>query len=373
MSISVPARSERRSHWQVAVRFGLVGALFVAVLITAFTWPAVTSSAKGLPVGISGPEYRITALTEVLDQQDPSPFGLVVVDSRNDAIDKIARRELNGAILLEGPEVLVASASGSAAAQALRVVATQLQSQMGATVQAALVAQLKGVGAGLPTTRPPADQSGAVEPPRVTVTDVVPLADSDPMGAGIVAVSFPLVLGGVLGGIMLSLLVAGAIRRLIGLAVFGVAAGALSTLILQTWFGMLPGNWLLNAAALGFGMTASAAFIIGMDVVLGRRGLGIAAGVTVLIANPISAAAIPLQFLPEPWGQIGQYFVPGAASNLLRSISYFPDAATAAQWTILLCWTALGVVLTLVGRHRDQPDMYVSTKQLDDQERHAVA
>ena len=112
-------------------------------------------------------------------------------------------------------------------------------------------------------------------------------------------------------------------------------------------------------------MTATAAFIIGMNALLGRAGLGIAAVVTVLFANPLSAAAVPVQFLPEPWGQIGQYFVPGAASNLLRSLSYFPDAATAMQWIILLCWTVGGVVLTLVGHYRDQPDMHVPEDQLE--------
>ena len=146
-----------------------------------------------------------------------------------------------------------------------------------------------------------------------------------------------------LGGILLSLLVAGAVRRLAGLVVFGIAAGALAALIMQTWFGLLQGDWLLNAAALGLGMSATAAFIIGMNAVFGRPGLGIAAIVTVLFANPISAAAVPMQFLPEPWGAIGQFFVPGAASNLLRSLSYFPDAATAMQWIVLACWFVGGV------------------------------
>jgi hypothetical protein len=112
-------------------------------------------------------------------------------------------------------------------------------------------------------------------------------------------------------------------------------------------------------------MSATAAFIIGMNALLGRVGLGIAAVVTVLFANPLSAAAIPVQFLPEPWGQIGQYFVPGAASNLLRSLSYFPDAATAMQWTILVCWLAGGVILTLIGHYRTNADMSVPVEQLE--------
>ncbi|MGH7291730.1 MAG: hypothetical protein ACREJT_11000, partial [Myxococcota bacterium] len=166
-------------------------------------------------------------------------------------------------------------------------------------------------------------------------------------------------------GILLSQLVVGAVRRLIGLAVFTVAAGALAALVMQTWFGLLQGDWLLNAAALGLGMGATAAFITGMNAVIGRAGLAIAAIVTVLFANPISGAAVPWQFLPEPWGAIGQFFVPGAASNLIRSLSYFPDAPTAIQWTILACWAAGGVVLTLVGHFRDQADMRVPADQLE--------
>ncbi|GAA1990503.1 hypothetical protein [Microbacterium pumilum] len=364
-SLSTP---HPRTRWRFAVAFGVIGSLLVAVLITAFIWPAATSSPKNLPIGISGPADRVAALTDVLAQQDPSPMSLVEVSSRQDAIDQIESREIYGAILLDEPEVLVATAASPVAAQAPRGVATQLQSQIDATVQAALVAQLAAIGealaAGQPPALPPADAPGT-QTPKVTVTDVVPLADSDPTGAGIAAATFPLVLGGMLGGILLSLLVAGAVRRLVALAVFGIAAGALSALILQTWFGLLQRDWLLNAAALGLGMTATAAFIIGMNAVFGRPGLGIAAVITVLFANPLAAAAVPVQFLPEPWGQIGQYFVPGAASNLLRSLSYFPDAATGMQWMILLCWTALGVLLALVGHYRDKPDMQVPEEQLE--------
>jgi hypothetical protein len=359
-----------RTRWRFAVVFGLLGSLLVAVLVTAFIWPAATSSPKNLPVGISGPADRVAAVTKVLDEQDPSPIALVDVSSRDDAIDRIQHREIYGAILLDGPEVLIATGASPAAAQALRGVATELQSQIDATVQAALVAQLKAIGQAIASGQPPALPEGGAptETPKVTLTDVVPLADSDPTGAGIAAAAFPLTLGGMLGGILLSLLVAGAVRRLVGLAVFGVAAGALSALVLQTWFGLLQGEWLLNAAALGLGMTATAAFIIGMNAVFGRVGLGIAAVITVLFANPLSAAAVPVQFLPEPWGQIGQWFVPGAASNLLRSLSYFPDAATAVQWSVLLGWTALGVVLTLVDHHRDQPDMKVPDESLEHDE-----
>ena len=57
--------------------------------------------------------------------------------------------------------------------------------------------------------------------------------------------------------------------------------------------------------------------------------------------------------------------MPGAASNLLRSLSYFPHAPTAPQWAILACWLVGGVVLTLIGHFRDQADMRVPADQLE--------
>ncbi|HWI31151.1 MAG TPA: hypothetical protein VNT50_06655 [Microbacterium sp.] len=357
-----------RTRWDLALAYGLAASLAIAVLIIAFVWPAATSKPQNLPVGISGPADRVAALEAALEAQETDPFTLVEVSSRDDAVSQIEARELYGAILLDEPEVLVASAASPAAAQALRGVATQLQAQVSAGVQEALLAQVQALGTALATGQPPAVTPPAnegAEIPTVTVTDVVPLASSDPTGAGLAAAAFPLTLGGMLGGILLSLLVAGAVRRLAGLVVFGIAAGLLAALIMQTWFGLLQGDWLLNAAALALGMSATAAFLIGMNALLGRAGLGIAAIVTVLFANPISAAAVPMQFLPEPWGAIGQYFVPGAASNLLRSLSYFPDAATAMQWTVLTCWFVGGVILALVGHYRDRSDVHMPAEQLE--------
>ena len=46
-------------------------------------------------------------------------------------------------------------------------------------------------------------------------------------------------------------------------------------------------------------------------------------------------------------------------------MSYFPEAPTATQWLILLSWTAAGVLMTLVGHHRDMPDMHVPEEQLE--------
>jgi hypothetical protein len=362
-----PARPTR---WPVAAAFGLVGSVVVAIIVMAFVWPAATSQPQNLPVGISGPTDAVTAVEDKLGEQDPAPFDLHEVDSREDAVAQIESRELYGAVLLgDEPEVLIATAASPVAAQALRGVATQLQSQIDTAAQTALTEQLTAIVGALQSGQRPQLPEGAAgappEIPTVTVTDVVPLAEGDSTGAGLAASVFPLVLGGMLGGILLTLLVQGVVRRLVGLVVFGIAAGALITLVMQTWFGMLTGDWLLNATVIGLGVSATSALIIGLAALMGPAGIGVGAVITMFIANPIAGAAMPPQFLPEPWGAIGQFFVPGASATLLRSVMYFPDASTAPQWIILGSWLVGGVVLALIGHRRTRAELTPPARQLE--------
>ncbi|MHC2998597.1 hypothetical protein [Microbacterium sp. HJ5] len=358
-----------RTTWTVASLLGLAGAAVVAIIVMAFVWPAATSQPQNLPVGISGPVEAVAVVEDKLAEQDPVPFALQSVGSRDEAVSLIETRGIYGAILLgDQPEVLIATAASPVAAAALRGVATQLQSQIDTAAKSALTDQLSTIiGALKSGQRPqlPDGAAGTPEIPTVTVTDVVPLADGDLTGAGVAASVFPLVLGGMLGGILVTLLVQGVVRRLLGLVVFGIAAGALITLVMQTWFGVLTGDWLLNAAVIGLGVSATAALIIGLAAVMGPPGIAVGAVLTMFIANPIASAAQPMQFLPEPWGAVGQFFVPGASATLLRSVMYFPDAATATQWIVLATWLVGGVVLALVGHHREAAELTPSAGRLE--------
>ncbi|MET0735935.1 MAG: hypothetical protein ABWY55_09905 [Microbacterium sp.] len=364
----------RRTTWGFAALYGVIGSVVIAIVVMAFVWPAATSRVQNLPVGIAGPPESVTALEGVLAEQDPAPFVLHDVAARDDAVAAIEQRELYGAILLgdvtagEAPEVLIATAASPVAAQALRGVAAQLQAQISSGVQTTLTDRLTAIltalQAGQVPQLPPA-AGASLEVPTVVVTDVVPLAAGDHTGAGLGASVFPLVLGGILGGVLLSLLVQGVVRRLVGLLVYGAAAGVLIVLVMQTWFGILQGPWLVNAAVVGLAVSATAALVVGLNALMGPPGIAVAAVITMLIANPIAGAAAPPQFLPEPWGAIGQWFVPGAAASLLRSVGYFPEAATIAQWLILGAWLVIGIVLALVGHYREAADIPPSAAQLE--------
>lgn len=329
MSTHTTRTSEPTSVGRIlAVVLGLVAA--VTLVLLAFSWPAVTSAPQNLPVAISGETAPVDQVRAALDENAPGMLDLVEVDSADAARARIEDRSVFGAILLTTPpQVLTASAASPVAAQMLTGLAARLQE----TANQAAAAQ----GIELP------------EPIVVTVSDVVPLADTDPRGTGLASATFPLVLGGILGGVAISLTVVGVWRRIGALLGYVLVSGVVIAGVLQGWFGVLQGDFLLNAAAVALALLAIAAPLVGLHAVFGREGIGIGVILFVLIANPIASAAAPPQFLPEPWGAVGQWFPPGAAATLLRDLSYFPAADIGFPVAVLACWAVGGLLLALVG------------------------
>ena len=139
-------------------------------------------------------------------------------------------------------------------------------------------------------------------------------------------------------------------RRFATATLYAVIGGALTALILNVWFGLIPGDFATLWAAFGATYLATASFIVGVSALSSPlAGLGLGAVVTMFIGNPISGASMPSAFLPGAWGQIGQMMVPGASSTLLRSIAYFPEAATSGQWLVLGSWIAFGLLTGVIG------------------------
>lgn len=325
-----------RTPWIKAAVLGLGGSLVVALLVLAFMWPAKTSTAHHLPVSLAGPEAAVTAVEKQLEQASPGTFVVHRAADRTEAESQIKRRVTYGAIVLSTgnrgqpapPEVLTAPAAGAAPTQMLTGLASKLQADMGKQIAAA---------------------GGDPASAKVTVIPLVQLSANDPMGSGLALAALPLALGGVIGGVLLSTKVHGTWRRLGGAAVFAAAAGGLLVLIMQAWFGYLQGNAWLNVAAIGLTVGATATFMIGCVKLLGSPGIALGPIVTVLLGNPLSGSNAPWQFIPEPWGAIGQFLVPGAGNTLLRDISYFPEANTAQQWLTLAAWVIFGALLALAG------------------------
>ncbi|MFF2271395.1 hypothetical protein ACFVTX_03940 [Agromyces sp. NPDC058136] len=329
-----------QTHTPIArvIGLGLALAAVVSVIVLAFAWPSVTAEAHDLPIAITGPAELVTAAKEAIETQQPGAIAFTEVDDRAAAVAAIESREVYGAIVLGAePEVLSSSASSLVVAQLLGGIATGLEEGVNAQAAAAAAA------AGAPVAPPHID---------VVVADVVPLAESDPRGTGLTASLFPLVLGGMIGGIAISIAVIGALRRVLAVAVYSAVGGLALTGILQGWFGALQGDYWLNVAAISLALAAIAAPITGFVALFGRAGIAVGPVVMLLFANPISGAALPKEFLPEPWGDVGQWFPPGAAATLVRELSYFPAADTTFPWLVLAAWAVGGLVLSVIGHFR---------------------
>lgn len=355
------AASPERSSWIKVISTSLLASLIVAVVILAFTWPTKTMEAKNLPVSIAGPEVTVSQFEQSLKDKGIETFELKQASSREEAEQQIKQRETYGAIVFtEGaaPEVLTAPAANTAATQMLNGVATQLNAQI---QQKALAAKTEALtqavqtggeqgaqaSAQLEQMKVQAEQASAME---VKTTAVVPLSDSDTSGSGIAISAFPLVIGGILGGSFSALRVNGTWRRFATATLYAVIGGALTALILNVWFGLVPGDFATLWVAFGATYLATASFIVGVSALSSPlAGLGLGAMVTMFIGNPISGASMPSAFLPGAWGQIGQMMVPGASSTLLRSIAYFPEAATSGQWLVLGSWIAFGLLTGVIG------------------------
>lgn len=305
--------------------------IVVALVVLAFVWPTKTIEIKNLPISIAGPSTAVTPFEAALEKQMPGHFEFVAADSRIDAVAQIESRKTYGAVILaapgSAPEVLTAPAASPTVAQLLGTFAQQLKAQTAAQVSAA---------------------GGDATKVQVNVTNIVPLASTDAMGTGLVAASFPLLLGGLIGGIITAFLVRGRTKKFAFLLGFSVVSGLLLTALLQGWLGFLQGDSLINAAAIAISVLGTAALIGGLNYLIGRPGLALGAAFTMLVANPLSSASAPWQFIAEPWGQFGQYLVPGSSNSLLRTLSYFPNADVSQQWLTLALWSAFGLVLLLV-------------------------
>lgn len=293
--------------WPRAIAIALAGSAVLAVVVLAFLWPSVTSEVAGVPVAVVGDSAAVSS-------QLPESFDVESVPDRETAVDRIQSRDAFGAIVLgPKPEVLTASANG--------IVVSQL---------------FTGVASGMGTT----------------VTDIVPLASTDARGAGFSAMGFPLVIGGIAGGVIISMTTKGVWRRLLATAVYGAGAGIVIVLITQSWFGILQGALVPNMAASALAVLSVTTLIVGLTSIIGPAGIAVTAVLMMFVGNQISGATQPSQFLPGPFGAIGQYFPQGASATLLRDLSYFPGASTTQAWLVLAAWIAAGVAFMAVGHRK---------------------
>ncbi|MER7444653.1 ABC transporter permease [Micromonospora avicenniae] len=200
----------------------------------------------------------------------------------------------------------------------------------------------------------------------VAVRDLVPLPADDPRGAGLAAGALPLVMGGLLAAFLLTRLVLGSTRRVIGALAFAVTGGLAVAAILQFWLGSLTGSYWANTGAVALTVVATSLAILGLESLLGYAGLGLGAATMMLVGNPLSGTTTAPELLPDWSGALGQLLPTGAGGRLLRSTAFFDGHGVAHSVIVLAAWLTLGVLLCLAGslrRQRPAADPVTTTAQ----------
>jgi hypothetical protein len=285
--------------------------LVAALVLTLFAWPSARLAPRDLPIGVVGPPAAAHPLERNLAARDGA-FEVRRYASESAARAAIEDRDVYGAFVAttRGAKVLTSTAASPAVAQMLAHAAAE------------------------------GDRPAEVQ-------DVVAASAA---GGGLPSSVLPLVLAGALTGILSGLLAAGPLRRA-GLVVGGsLLTGLAATAIVQSWLGVVEGDWLANAAALTLTIMAIAAFVAGLYALLGEAGAILGLLTMILIGNPFSGVGSAPELLPRPVGDIGQLMPPGAGGNLLRSTGYFDGAAAGGHVAVLAAWALAGfAALILAG------------------------
>ncbi len=293
----------------------------LTVMLLAFAAPALHSGPEDLPLAVSGPEQGVSQVSAALEEESAGTFDVTTYDSAEEAADAIRDREAIGGIAVDAEGVTVQTAAGAGSAYA------QL---------------LQGVGSGL-------ERSGQ----DVTYDELAATTDDDPSAAGISTIGLPLVFGGMATAALLLLAYTGSIsRRFTGAGAVALLGGIVAAAVLQLGFGAFDGSYWQIAAAIAVGILAISSVVLGLGALLGRAGIGIGALTMLLVANPLAGLANGPEWLPQPWGDIGQLLPVGATGSLVRSVAYFDGGGATGPVVVLAVWVVAGIVLAGLGAAR---------------------
>lgn len=185
--------------------------------------------------------------------------------------------------------------------------------------------------------------------PGQRVLDVVPTDPDDPRGTAFASMVLPLVLAGLIGGAVVSLLMRPGLGE-VGILVATAAASGLVTIVMvQGWLDVIEGPWLLNAGVIALAVLAIASVIAGLQALIGPVGIALGAVLMIFVGNPWSGIASAPELLPTAAGLTGRLLPPGAGGSLLRNTAFFDGAGSGGPLAVLLVWTVLGLGGIMVG------------------------
>lgn len=345
-------------YWLRAFVPGLLVALVAGLFVAAFLWPMSAMEPKNIALAVAGPEDQVAQIEGALESQQAGLFDFQSATDRDEIVAEIEAREVGAGMVVgpEGIEFLTASAGNAQVAQMLGQIASGMKEMMNAQAtqaiaQATEAAKAQGATAEqiLAIQDQAQQQAGAM---NVTVTDVV--SGGGNAFAGNMAM-LPALIGGMAGGMIAMFFVKRPAYRVITVVTASAGAGLAGAAALGPWFGMLPGNYWLQALALGVGALAVSSLIAGLGTLIGKVGIALGAVLVVLIGNPWGGFMVPPEFLSGFMGTLGSYLPNGNVVSLMKGVNYFPEASVAGAWWTLAIWSVVGIAMILIGAALRRP------------------
>ena len=299
--------------------------LVVSLLLTIFALPAVNTAPNKLSIGLVTTTTMSQRLPQLLERIRPGAFDLKAYVNEAEVRQAILKREVYGALLVnpampENFKVLTASAGSPAVAQLIGTVGSQVGTLLSAS----------GFGAPI-------------------IEDLVSATSDDPRQAALVGSALPLVVSGIISGLLLTTRLQNARERILAVLLIASGTGFAVMGIMQFGFKTLEGSYLVNSLIASLAVAAVVSFEVGLGSSFGVRGLGLAAVTMMLVANPLSALGSAPQMLPGLWGNLGQLLPLGAFGHLLRSVAFFAGHDSSQPLIVLLGWVVFGITLILIG------------------------
>ncbi|MCE0534503.1 hypothetical protein LWF15_03190 [Kineosporia rhizophila] len=318
-----PTAPKAEKHSTLVPLVGTLVALaaVAALLIGSMALPIAKGGPNKVPVGVAGTEEITGQLTTLMEQfGGEGTFSVSQFSDANELRDAIEDREVYGGLFVDNTQaqMMIATAAGIEVSDALQTVAQALQQQAQA---------------------------------QVTVTDVVPQPGKDQRGDGLASSELALVIAAALPAFgLIALYRRRPLAQLGGAVAASAAVGLAVAAVLTYGSGSTSGGnfWLLTAG-LAAGTFATTVILLGVYALAGRIGLAIGAAVLVLLGAPLSGLSSVPEWLPDPWGTIGQILPPGATATALRSMAFFDGAGSRAALLVMGMWVVVGLLLLGLG------------------------
>lgn len=295
----------------------LVGGLLILVALIGLIGTAIKNpQPHDIKVGLVGPTPALEQISAAFASNAPGAFQLTTYASEEAARAAIDDRSVDGALVLEGPRLIVAGAAGDAVTGVITGAFTNVFKAQGQTL---------------------------------SVEIVHPFASVDPHG---------LILFFVVLAVVVSTLVAmagfglrsqsGFGLRLIMVVVYAVLA-ALVGMGMARWIAGDYGSGFWVATALvALGSAAVGAVVAGSARLLGAPGVVLAAIVVVLLDLVSSGGPLGSSLLPDFYRWLAPGMPVAQLYSAMRSALYFDNGGIAFPIAVLGAWLAGGIVLMLL-------------------------